>query len=143
MINKFTRHKLQNSLLVIFTKSRFAEQIAAYIISAIAGGAMFRLWQRLHVDDRQRVWRLYGRYCCLMVCGSCVGVVTWAARLMNLLNFYKGNDAVANGRAAEGHAHQALSRTFTAAFFVTYATASHLHALCVTLSPGMPLISCC
>jgi hypothetical protein len=33
----------------------------------------------------------YGRYSGLMLCGSCFGTVTWAARMMNLVYGYNGN----------------------------------------------------
>ena len=54
---------------------------------------MFHRWRRMHEEDRGRVWRLYGWYCALMTCGSCVGAVAWAARMMNLVNAFKANKA--------------------------------------------------
>jgi hypothetical protein len=38
---------------------------------------MFYFWRRIGEEDRLHVWRLYGRFCALMLCGSCFGVVTW------------------------------------------------------------------
>ncbi len=37
------------------------------------------------------MWRLYGWFTGLMMCGSCVGVVTWAAWMQVLVNEYIGN----------------------------------------------------
>ncbi len=34
-------------------------QIAAYCISALAGGAMFYLWRSMEQDNRKRIWWLY------------------------------------------------------------------------------------
>ena len=68
--------------------SRVAEQIAAYCVSAFAGGIFFFLWRLMSTENRRRVWRLYGWYSALMFCGSCFGVLTWAARMMNLGNFF-------------------------------------------------------
>ncbi len=67
-------------------------QIAAYCASAVAGGSMFRLWRRLDVEGRQRVWRLYGWFTALMLVGSCFGVVSWSARMKRLLDVYQSDD---------------------------------------------------
>jgi len=61
-------------------------------VSAVAGGTMFYLWRRMEEEDRGRVWRLYGWFSGLMACGSCVGAVAWAARMMQLVNAFKAND---------------------------------------------------
>jgi hypothetical protein len=45
-------------------------------------------------DHRGRVWRLYGWFTALMACGSCVGAVAWAARMMDLVNVFKGNTSI-------------------------------------------------
>ncbi len=34
-------------------------QMAAYCVSALAGGIMFYRWRRLGQEEKQRVWRLY------------------------------------------------------------------------------------
>jgi hypothetical protein len=67
-------------------------QIAAYCVSAVAGGSMFYLWRRLDVEGRQRVWRLYGWFTALMLCGSCFGVVSWSGRMRLLVNSYQSDD---------------------------------------------------
>ena len=54
---------------------------------------MLYLWWRMEEEGRRRVWSLYGWFCGLMVCGSCFGAVTWAARMMQLENAFNGRDA--------------------------------------------------
>ena len=81
------------------------DQIAAYCVSALAGGTMLHLWRRMGEEERQRVWRLYGYFTGLIVTGSCVGVITWASRMMQFVRLieYKeylktsGNRDVAQG----------------------------------------------
>ncbi len=74
------------------------EQIAFFCASAVAGGAMFHRWRRMHEEDRARVWRLYGWFSALMACGSCVGAVAWTATMMNLANLFKSqrSDDISN-----------------------------------------------
>jgi hypothetical protein len=43
---------------------------------------MFYLWLRLDAGARQRIWRMYGWYCGLMLCACCFGAVAWAAHMM-------------------------------------------------------------
>ena len=73
-------------------QSHLAEQIAANCVSALVGGAMFYLWWRLDSYDRQRVWRLYGWFSSLMMCGSCVGVLTWLAKTLSLVQNLNASD---------------------------------------------------
>lgn len=63
--------------------SRHVAQVAAYCVSALASGRMFFLWWRLGQARRREVtvWRLYGWFSGLMLCGSCVGAVTWGAQM--------------------------------------------------------------
>ena len=78
-------------------------------MSALAGGFMFyRLW-RIAENDRVRVWRLYGWFSALMMCGSCVGVVTWVAWMMTLVHAYYGTDRMSNQNVAEGCSYFALA----------------------------------
>ena len=58
---------------------------------------MLYLWWRMDEEGRRRVWSLYGWFCGLMVCGSCFGAVTWAARMMQLENIFNANDAFSMG----------------------------------------------
>jgi hypothetical protein len=69
-------------------------QIAAYCASALAGGTMFYFWWRMAREDRERMWRLYGLYSGLMLCGSCFGVVTWATYMMYTVNSFEANKSI-------------------------------------------------
>jgi hypothetical protein len=115
--------------------SRFDEQIAAYCLSALAGGTMFYLWRRLGKDDRRRVWRLYGWFSGLMMCGSCFGVVTWVARMVYFINFYESGDANLKGNLAEANSFMALHSVWRAVFNVAYA----IDFLCLSAAKLMVL----
>jgi hypothetical protein len=85
---------------------------------------MFRLWRRMDDEGRQRVWRLYGWFTALMLCGSCLGAVTWAARMNSLVGFFRSNDLLLQGDDAkfpEAYSLLAHSRRSNAAFLVTNA----------------------
>jgi hypothetical protein len=99
---------------------------------------MFYLWRQMDDNDRRRVWRLYGWYSALMVCGSCFGAVTWAARMINLAEFFKGNsipNSYSNQTDAEKYSFQALSRKWRAVFVVAYA----IEFLCLSAAKLMVL----
>jgi hypothetical protein len=82
---------------------------------------MLYLWWRMDEEGRQRVWPLYGWFCGLMVCGSCFGAISAAARMMSLENVFNGNDALARGDFIQGTPLLALSYRWFAVLFVTYA----------------------
>jgi hypothetical protein len=82
---------------------------------------MLYLWRKMDEEGRQRVWRLYGLFCGLMVCGSCIGAVTWAARMMDRVNRFNGQDAVSRGDMVQGTSLLARSYSWRTAFFVIYA----------------------
>jgi hypothetical protein len=90
-------------------------------VCAVAGGRMLYLWWRMDEEGRRRVWSLYGWFCGLMVCGSCFRVVTWAARMMQLLDSVLGNKAISRGDLVEGDLLFALSYSWFGVFLVTYA----------------------
>jgi hypothetical protein len=79
---------------------------------------MFYRWRRLEEEDRRRVWRLYGWFTALMTCGSCFGAVAWAARMMQLVNGFKGNDSL---DPVQEMSLLAPNHSWHAAFLVTYA----------------------
>ncbi len=111
-------------------------QIAAYCVSALAGGTMFFLWRRMDEDDRRRVWRLYGWFSGLMMCGSCFGAVAWAARMMYQVNLSAGLVAVQKRvQDAEGYSYLASFCSWRAAFIVTYT----FELLCLTAAKLMVL----
>jgi hypothetical protein len=93
---------------------------------------MFHRWRRMHEEDRARVWRLYGWFTALMTCGSCVGVVAWTARMMNLVNLFKGNFG---NPQLEVPSLLAVAFSWFAAFHVTYA----VEFLCLTAAQLMVL----
>ena len=95
-----------------------AAQIALFCVSAVAGGVMFYRWRRIGEEDRVRVWWLYGWFSALMACGSCVGAVAWAARMMRLATLYRG---VASSNVAEMYSQFALTNSWLPAFLVLYA----------------------
>jgi hypothetical protein len=95
-----------------------AAQIALFCVSAVAGGVMFYRWRRMEEEDRRRVWRLYGWFTALMACGSCVGAVAWAARMMELVNDVKAIKSVCK---AEEEAWAARAYSWLPVFQVTYA----------------------
>ena len=70
--------------------------------------------------DRQHVWRLYGWYCGLMLCGSCIGVITWVLRMEYLANDFSST----RDRSLlppQKYAMYSLAMRWFAAFRVTYA----------------------
>ena len=87
----------------------------------------------MHEEDRGRVWRLYGWYCALMTCGSCVGAVAWAARMMNLANGFKANKAITN-RVERASLLVAVDSWYSV-FLVTYA----VEFLCLSAAKLMVL----
>ena len=76
-------------------------------------------------EGRQRVWRLYGWFTALMLCGSCFGAVSWAARMINLVNVLRAND-LGSTRTAEVYPQVysffAIAYSWNAAYQVMYAT---------------------
>jgi hypothetical protein len=79
---------------------------------------MFYRWRRMAKEDQQRVWRLYGWYSALMLCGSCFGVVAWASRIMFLVNRFEWTFNFQN--LAVRYSLRALDLSWTAAFVVAY-----------------------
>ena len=109
-------------------------QIAAYCVCAVAGGRMLYLWWRMDEEGRRRVWRLYGWFCGLMVCGSCFGAVTWVARMMQLVNQFNGNDAFSRRDFVQTSLF-ARSFSWAAVFLVMYA----IEFLCLSAARLMVL----
>ena len=93
---------------------------------------MFHRWRRMHEEDRGRVWRLYGWFCALMTCGSCVGAVAWAARMMILVNIFKANKALT--RVERASLLVAVDSWYSV-FLVTYA----VEFLCLSAAKLMVL----
>jgi hypothetical protein len=104
-------------------------------VSALAGGSALYAWCRIQEEERQRGWRLYGWFSALMLCGSCFGAVSWAARMTQLENVFNGNDLFSNGNRAQGTALQAVAHSWRAVFAVTYA----IEFLCLSTAKLMVL----
>jgi hypothetical protein len=96
---------------------------------------MLYLWWRMDEEGRRRVWSLYGRFCGLMVCGSCFGAVTWAARMMQLENGFNAQDAFTRRDFVQEMSLGALSFSWGAVYLVTYA----IEFLCLSAAKLMVL----
>ena len=83
-------------------------------------------------EDRGHVWWLYGWVSGLMACGSCVGAVAWAARMMNLVSIFKADSSTDRAKLSS---LVALSYSWRAAFTVTYA----IEFLCMSVAKLMVL----
>jgi hypothetical protein len=90
-------------------------------VCAVAGGRMLYLWWRMDGEGRRRVWSLHGWFCGLMVCGSCFGAVTWAARMTQFVYFVNSDDATSRGDPGQTWSLLALSYSWFAVFLVIYA----------------------
>ena len=93
---------------------------------------MFYRWRRMEEEDRGRVWRLYGWFTALMACGSCVGAVSTAAKMMNLVNGFEAN---ASPTMTQQMSFAALRYNWRAVFVVTYA----VEFLCLSAAKLMVL----
>ncbi len=100
---------------------------------------MFYLWRRVNSDERSRLWWLYGWFCGLMLCGSCIGTVTWAAWMQVIVNLLSGNDPtpVADGGPPRFKRllFWASASRWRAVFVVTYA----FEFLCLSVAKLMVL----
>jgi hypothetical protein len=88
---------------------------------------MFYRWWNLGDDIRQQVWRLYGWFSGLMMCGSCVGAVTWAAWMQ--YSAYEFKSMRADNRV-ESLSLFSVSYSWRAVFVVTYA----IEFLCLSVA---------
>ena len=96
---------------------------------------MLYLWWRMDEEGRRRVWSLYGWFCGLMVCGSCFGAVTWAARMMQLENGFNAQDAFSRRDFVQQWSLFALTHSWFAVFLVMYA----IEFLCLSAARLMVL----
>ncbi len=72
------------------------------------------------MDERRRVWRLYGWYSALMMCGSCVGAVTWAAWMQFIVNSARDRGDTTLSRS-QASFFGGLGLRWRSTFSVTYA----------------------
>jgi hypothetical protein len=96
---------------------------------------MLYLWRRMDEEGRRRVWSLYGWFCWLMVCGSCFGAVTWAARMMQFVNNINSDDADSRGDLVQQMSFGARAYSWAAVFAVMYA----MEFLCLSAARLMVL----
>jgi hypothetical protein len=98
-------------------------------MSALASGVMFYRWRHVGEEARQQLWRLYGWFSGLMLCGSCVGVVTWAAWMQVAANeFTSVIDRTLS--FSESLLFFSVSNSWRAVFVVTYA----IEFLCLSVA---------
>ena len=81
------------------------------------------------------MWRLYGWYCALMTCGSCVGAVAWAATMMSRVNGFKANEASTRVERVERASLLVAVDSWQCVFPVTYA----VEFLCLSAAKLMVL----
>ena len=89
-------------------------------------------------EGRKRVWRLYGWFTGLMLCGSCFGVVSWSTRMNALVYLFQHNDLVASRDTEllpQAFSIFALSRRWNVASVVT----SAFEFLCLSVAQLMVL----
>ncbi len=100
-------------------------------------GTSFYQWRQLQEEARRRVWWLYGWFSGLMLCGSCFGAVTWAARMTNLVYYFQGSHLRRNGNITDpkGASLLALAYGWLPTFVVTYA----IEFLCLSVAKLMVL----
>ena len=83
---------------------------------------MFLRWRRMDGEGRRGVWRLYGWFSGLMLCGSCFGAVAWGARMQSLvLGFNVNNNPSSTLTNAQQASIFAQVERWVAAFVVVYA----------------------
>ena len=97
---------------------------------------MFLRWRRMDGEGRRGVWRLYGLFSGLMLCGSCFGAAAWGAWMQNLvLNFNVNNNPSSTLTNAQHYSIVAQCQRWIAAFAVTYA----MEFLCLSAAKLMVL----
>jgi uncharacterized protein YqgC (DUF456 family) len=98
-------------------------------MSALASGVMFYRWRRVGEEAQQHLWRLYGWFSGLMLCGSCIGVVTWTAWMQVAANeFTSIKDRTLS--YSESLLFFSVSNSWRAVFTVTYA----MEFLCLSVA---------
>jgi hypothetical protein len=92
---------------------------------------MFWLWWRLHDADRLSIWRRYGWFCALMFCGSCAGVLSYAAWSQWLI-FYHDADYDAEGTQRGSAQFSDAVRSYATVSYTAPYLAFPLRTSCVT-----------
>ncbi len=90
----------------------------------------------MDVEGRRGVWRLYGWFSGLMLCGSCFGAVAWGARMQQLvLGFIADNNSSSTLTKAQFFLMLAQLYNWLATFVVVYA----VEFLCLSAAKLMVL----
>ncbi len=96
---------------------------------------MFWRWWRMDEEGRRGVWRLYGWFSGLMLCGSCFGAVAWGVNMQLLALIYNTNNSRPRPPIAEFFSLFAQIQLWYAAFSVPYA----IEFLCLSVAKLMVL----
>ena len=81
---------------------------------------MFYLWRRMDDEGRASIWRLYGWFSGLIMCGGCVGAVTYLALMQYLVYLFKAYDALKSEDFPRSYMMFAQFYRWRAAYVVTY-----------------------
>ncbi len=122
--------KLCCLFFVLLHRVMHLNQIVAYCACALASSFVIYVLRQMKDEDRRYVWRLYGWFNWLMLCGSCFGAVTWSTRIKFLEFIFKTHDIInsyessgetyPNASIALKHSFEARAFEWRAAFSVTY-----------------------
>jgi hypothetical protein len=101
---------------------------------------MLHRWRRIDEQDRGSLWRLYGWFTGLMLCGSCFGIASWAMYIQWISYVSTANSSIVLGRTdiisrSERTNFFALFACWRAAFSVTYA----MEFMCLSVAKLMVL----
>jgi hypothetical protein len=92
---------------------------------------MLYKWRRIDADSRRVLWKYYGFFCGLIMCGSCFGAVTWAAWNRVLFYFYVANKQYPGSiTRAQQVMLYAFAYPWRAVFVVTYS----IEFLCLSIA---------
>jgi hypothetical protein len=95
---------------------------------------MLYRWRRIDTDKRQHFWRLYGWFCGLIMCGSCVGAVTWAAWLQVIVSLLSGNDPTPLAAGGPRRFQRLLFWAAASRWRVLYVVSYAIEFLCLSVA---------
>lgn len=108
-------------------------------MSALTSGIMLYQWRRIDGHEQQRFWRLYGWFCALILCGSCVGMVTWTAWMHVIVNLLSGNDPTALAAGGPRRFQRLLFWAAASRWRVVYVMSYAIEFLCLSVAKLMVL----
>ncbi len=85
---------------------------------------MFYRWQRMSKESKERVWKLYRWLCALTAIGSCVGIITYIAKMQQLAHEVTRSDLIEQRRSTISENpdvtwHRAQSARWNAVYVVS------------------------